>query len=106
MKMKRRRTAPNVSKSARSIREADVREWLDRRPFKPFRIRLQDGRSFKVGKLHKCIVGVRAVYIGVPDPKLRGIVKRVDYCPYDYAVSIEPLNGQRRSSSRPRKNKK
>ena len=100
MEMKRRRTATTVRKSERTIREEDVREWLDRRPFKPFRIRLQDGRSYKVGKLHKCIVGVNSVYIGVPDPKLRGCVKRVDYCPYDYAVSIEPLKGKRRERIR------
>lgn len=100
MKMKRRRSATTVRKSERTIREEDVRDWLDRRPFKPFRIRLQDGRSFKIGKLHKCIVGVNAVYIGVPDPKLRGCVKRVDSCPYDYAVSIEPLETKRRRGTK------
>ena len=93
---KPRRVRPTGTKGRNKTRAEDIREWLDRRPFNPFRIRLRDGRSFKVGKLHKCIVGVRAVYIGVPDLKLRGCVKRVDYCPYDYAVSIEQLNRKQR----------
>ena len=73
---------------------------MDKRPFKPFRIRLQDGRAFKVAKANLCTVAVKAVYIGVPDPKPRGCVRRVDYCPNDYSVPIEPLNGKRRRTAR------
>ena len=82
------------------IRPKDVREWLDKRPFKPFRIRLRDGRAFKVAKSNMCIIAVRAVYIGVPDPKLPGCIKRMDYCPYDYAVSIEPVVRKKRTTSK------
>ena len=85
------------------IRLEDVREWLDKRPFKPFHIRLQDGRSFKIGKLHKCIVGMRAVYVGVPDPRRRGVALDTHHVALVHVVRFEPLNGKRRGTSR-RKN--
>jgi len=74
------------------IRFKDIRVRLDREPFRPFRIHLVDGRAFKVVQRKFCILTDRAAYIGVPDPKLRGIVKRVDYCPFDYATGIEEVN--------------
>jgi len=80
------------------IRFKELRKRLDREPFTPFVIRVEDGRAFRVLRRNLCILTDRAAYIGVPDPKLRGIVKRVDYCPFDYATGIEEL---RTDSRRP-----
>ena len=85
------------------IRFKDLRNRLDREPFIPFLIRVEDGRAFKVVRRNLCILTDRAAYVGVPDPKLRGIVKRVDYCPFDYATGIEELirsNRRRGTASR------
>ena len=89
------------------IRFKDLRNRLDCEPFIPFLIRVEDGRAFKVVRRNLCILTDRAAYVGVPDPKLRGIVKRVDYCPFDYATGIEELersNRRRATASRQRRN--
>jgi hypothetical protein len=77
----------------------EIRERLDADPFEPFQIRLVDGRVFKVVRRDMCILTERSVYVGVPDPKSPGIVKRVDSCRFDYACAIEELatNGARRA---------
>ncbi len=89
------------------IRFKELRNRLDREPFKPFLIRVVDGRTFKVVRRNLCILTDRAAYVGVPDPKLRDIVRRVDYCPFNYATGIEELgrsNRRRATASRQRRN--
>ena len=78
------------------IRPEDVRKHLDKRPFEAFRICLTDGQAYDVRHPDLCLIDRSTVYVGVPDPKLRGCVKRVDYCPYDYSAFIEPLDRKRR----------
>ncbi len=78
------------------IRRTDVVENLDKRPFEPFRICMSDGRTYDVTHPDLCIPSRNTVYVGVPDPKVRRIVVRMDQCAYVHIVRFEPLNGERR----------
>jgi len=51
-----------------SMRPNDIRQFLDRRPFQPFRITLTDGRSYEVRHPELAMVGRSIVAIGVPAP--------------------------------------
>ena len=81
------------------IRIDGVYERIYKRPFEPFRVCLTDGRTYDITHPELCLPGRTTVYLAVPDPKIRGCVKRVDYCPYDYAVTIEPLKGTLRRTA-------
>jgi len=82
------------------IGREDVLENLEKRPFEPFRICMSDGRAYKVTHPDLCSPSRNTVYVGVPDPRLRRTVVRMDQCAYVHIVRFEPLNGKRRRSSR------
>ncbi len=87
------------------IRLEDVRERIDKRPFEPFRICMTDGRAYDITHPKLCLPGRTKVHVAVPEPKTRRLIMRVDQCALIHIVRFEPLNGQRRRSSRPRKDK-
>ena len=74
----------------------DVRERLDKRPFEPFRICMTDGRAYDITHPELCMLGRTTVYVGIPDPKVKRIVMRVDQCALLHIVRFEELNGNRR----------
>ena len=74
----------------------DVRERLDKRPFEPFRICMTDGRAYDITHPELCMLGRTTVYVGIPDPKVKRIVMRVDQCALVHIVRFEELNGNRR----------
>jgi len=80
------------------MRPEDVREHLDRRPFEPFRICMSDGQCYDVRHPELCMVGRSAVYVGVPDPELSGLVLRVDHCALIHITRMQPLNSERKRS--------
>jgi len=85
------------------IRREDVIENLEKRPFEPFRVCMSDGRTYDVYHPELCVPSRTTVYIGVPDPKLRRTVMRMDQCAYVHIVRFEPLNGEKpRSRTRKR----
>ncbi len=84
------------------IRIDDVRERLEKRPFEPFRICLTDGRTYDVRHPDLCMLGRSSIYVGVPDPKIRRVVVRVDQCALVHIVRFEEMNGKRRRSPRSR----
>jgi hypothetical protein len=88
------------------IRREDVLENLERRPFEPFRICLTDGRAYEIRHPDLCVPSRSTVYVGVPDPKLRKTVLRMDQCAYVHIVRFEPLNGHAKKSSRRRPNQR
>ena len=87
------------------IRRQDVLENLEKRPFEPFRICMTDGRTYDVGHPDLCLLARNTVYVGVPDPRLRRTVIRMDQCAYAHIVRFEPLNGERRNGGRRKKAK-
>jgi len=87
------------------IRIDDVYERINKRPFEPFRVCLTDGRTYDITHPELCLPGRTTVHLAVPDPRFKRAIMRVDQCALVHIVRFEPLNGQRRRSSRPRKDK-
>ena len=50
------------------MRLEDIRSFLDRRPFQPFRLTLTDGRTYEVRHPELAMIGRSIVAIGVPAP--------------------------------------
>lgn len=50
------------------MRPEDIREFLQHKPFQPFRLTLADGRTYEVRHPELAMVGRSAVAIGVPAP--------------------------------------
>jgi hypothetical protein len=46
----------------------DIRGFLERRPFQPFRLTLTDGRTYEVRHPELAMVGRSTVAIGLPAP--------------------------------------
>jgi hypothetical protein len=46
----------------------DVLEFVRRRPFRPFRLTLTDGRSYEVRHPELAVVGKTTVFLGIPAP--------------------------------------
>jgi hypothetical protein len=48
------------------MRPEDIRDFLQKKPFQPFRVTLTDGRSYEVRHPELAMVGRSIVAIGVP----------------------------------------
>ena len=86
------------------IRREDVIENLDKRPFEPFRICMTDGRTYDVRHPDLCVPSRSTVYVGVPDPKARRTVVRMDQCAYAHIVRFEPINGSTKRRATKKRN--
>ena len=51
------------------MRPEDIRQFLLRRPFQPFRLTLTDGRTYDIRHPELAMVGRSTVAIGVPAPE-------------------------------------
>jgi hypothetical protein len=67
------------------MRPGDIRVFLQRQPFQPFRITLTDGRTYEVRHPELVMVGRSSLVIGFPAP---GDVEPV----YDRFVTVSLLN--------------
>ncbi len=50
------------------MRPEDIRDFLQRKPFQPFRLTLTDGRTYEVRHPEMAMVGRSSVAIGLPAP--------------------------------------
>jgi hypothetical protein len=50
------------------MRPEDIRQFLTRQPFQPFRLTLTDGRSYEVRHPELAMVGRSTVILGLPAP--------------------------------------
>ncbi len=50
------------------MRPEDIRDFVGRRPFRPFRITLTDGRTYDVRHPELAMVGRSTVALGLPAP--------------------------------------
>ena len=50
------------------MQSTDILEYVRRKPFKPFRLTLTDGRTYEVHHPELAMVGFSIVVIGVPAP--------------------------------------
>ncbi|MGD0898873.1 MAG: hypothetical protein ABR915_13630 [Thermoguttaceae bacterium] len=67
------------------MRPEDIREFLHRRPFQPFRLTLTDGRSYEVRHPELAMVGRSTVIVGLAAP---GEAEPV----FDRAVTVSLLH--------------
>jgi hypothetical protein len=68
-----------------AMRPEDVRDFLQRKPFQPFRVTLTDGRVYEVRHPELAMVGRSTIAIGVPAPN--------DPAPvYDHLVTVSLLH--------------
>ena len=74
------------------MRPEDVREFLRRQPFRPFRLTLTDGRTYDVMHPELAMVGRSWMQVGLArpgDPK--NIAERLSSVPLLDIMQIEPL---------------
>jgi hypothetical protein len=50
------------------MRTEDIREYVKRQPFQPFRLTLTDGRTYEIHHPELAMVGRSVVAIGLPQP--------------------------------------
>ena len=67
------------------MRPNDVREFVQKRPFRPVRLTLTDGRTFSVHHPELLMVGKSTVAVGVPSPGELGPI-------YDRLITISLLH--------------
>jgi hypothetical protein len=74
------------------MRPEDVREFLRRRPFQPFRLTLTDGRTYDVMHPELAIVGRGWVEVGLARPgDPENIAERLISVSLLHTMQIEPL---------------
>ena len=76
------------------MRAPDVLEHLHAQPFEPFKLCLSDGTTFEIRHPDLCMVARSSVYVGIPDPDLRGAALRVVHCALGHITRIEPIDGE------------
>ena len=67
------------------MRPEDIRDFLQRKPFQPFRLTLTDGRAYEVRHPELAMVGRSTVAIGLPMPGDPNPV-------YDHLVTVSLLH--------------
>jgi hypothetical protein len=74
------------------LRPNDVRDWLDRKPFRPFRIHLTNGTTFDVRHPEQSVVTRNAMNVAVPFPPgvAAGVQKEVTVALL-HVTHLEPL---------------
>ena len=79
------------------MRTEDLREFLRRQPFQPFRLTLTDGRTYEVRHPELAMVGRSTVAIGVPAAgESEPIYDRLVTVSLLHVMQAEPINGLNR----------
>ncbi|MGA2702239.1 MAG: hypothetical protein ABSH35_14235 [Isosphaeraceae bacterium] len=74
------------------MRPEDVREFLKRQPFQPFRLTLTDGRSYDILHPELALVGRSWVGVGLARPgDPEGVADRLVTVSLLHIMQIEPL---------------
>jgi len=69
----------------------DLIELLEERPFVPWRLRLDDGRSYEIRHPERAIVTPTIVAIGLSSPANGSrLAERVTHCSIAHIVEAEP----------------
>lgn len=75
------------------IRPEDIRDYLDRKPFEPFRLFVSDGATFDVRHPEMCLLSRATMYVGRPAPNTPGVADGVTQVALVHVTRIESLNG-------------
>jgi hypothetical protein len=80
------------SREGLAMRAQDVREFVRRQPFQPFRVTLTDDRTYDVVHPDLAMIGTSAVAIGLPQPNgPQFIYDRLITVSLLHIMQIEPL---------------
>jgi len=82
-----------------------LRELLAKRPFRPLRLHLADGRVCEVHRPQMAIVAESEIVIGMPRDDKSNIATKLSYCTISNIVKVEPFDVQRcgEEKKRPKK---
>jgi hypothetical protein len=71
----------------------DLRQWLKRKPFQPFRVHLADGRTYDIRYPRMNLLAQTFIKIGIPEPGSTDewICDYTEYVRLDEIVRVEPL---------------
>jgi hypothetical protein len=83
-----------TSLSGITMQHDTLREWLKRRPFLPFRVRLADGRTFDVRQPRTNLLAQTFIKIGIPEPENTDPLScdHTEYVPLGLITQVEPLS--------------
>ncbi|MFQ5805198.1 MAG: hypothetical protein ACE5I3_01970 [Phycisphaerae bacterium] len=84
------------------MRAEELREILDRRPFKPVRLHISGGQAVDITHPEAAIVTRSLVAVGLGGP---GVHEAVIHYNLLHIVKIEPLNRRKSSATRKRRRK-
>ena len=80
------------------MRPDDIRNFLNKRPFQPFRITLTDGRNYEVRHPELVMVGRSSIVIGLPAPdESEPVFDRFVTVSLIHIMQIEPFELQKSS---------
>jgi hypothetical protein len=79
------------------MRYDDIREVLDERPFKPFRLFMSDGKTFAILHPEFVLLLKSRLLVGVPSETPEGVPEHVQHCALLHIVRTQELrkNGKR-----------
>jgi hypothetical protein len=73
------------------MRPDDIRDFLHKQPFQPFRLTLTDGRTYEVRRPELAMVGRSTVTVGVPAPgDPRPVYNRLMTASLLHIMQVEP----------------
>ena len=70
---------------------ADLLRLLRANPFEPFRIHLDDGRTFDVHHADFVLVGLGSAIVATPDPANQGLYSAYEILALRHISSLKPL---------------
>ena len=73
------------------MRSNELLEWLEARPFAPFRLFLSDGRTFEIRGANQVWPGRQTALIGFPSAEDPRLIDRHTTVSLLHVVSIEPI---------------
>lgn len=75
------------------IRPEDIRDYLDRKPFEPFRLFVSDGATYDIRHPEMCPLSRATVYVGRPAADAPGVADGVTQIARLHVTRIESVNG-------------
>lgn len=71
-----------------------LREWLKRRPFQPFRVHVDDGRTYEVRYPRMNLLAQTFIKIGIPNPNKPSdlVCDHTEFVRLEQIMRLEPLS--------------
>ena len=80
------------------MRQDELIEILEERPFVPLRLHLSSGRTHVISHPELAIVGSFIVAIGIPGDNDLRRADKITHCSLDHIVEVEPVDTPRKAT--------